>query len=990
VRKVRGSKIARNTRDTTLNISNPTDVKPITALAHSFLATFHRNGEFPDGLAFREALTQANLDYTPESLRRVDRLLVQIRVKLKPTFRAFVEQPDHLNFLHLLCYYTGMVVSRYIGQDCAWYIYPDLIRHIPAEAAADYPECFASSIGCVYASGDFFIPLSAIQEILFEESTGRSLLASADQFMRRAVAAPVLLPSSDALGTPQDEIAKALQRSAEFAGFVAAFAISTSLKDGSALAPMHSYELASGQKQVVSLMVDDAREGITTGQQRLEDNSAGALHAVASYDGNVNLPTFRTDALILEVRSYQSSLAFSVAIPYRPANDGAPFALHSPRLVSSSLADARAPELAAALFVGINQFKPAGLWAAHFEDENSAESIAYRAHTLESKAPPEASDTIRLDHISIKRCVDALPEHERAYPFVPRPEWLSGDALWKTFNDMPKLLRNGKVVWAHIIQANTQLFKRGEHGHPAEIVYDPRGETAPQDLAPIAQALFALKAKHASLDANDPSQRPLLAIAEYLNAETARVSALAVPKAITDQNMLISSIYVERAHLPSGHLQLPYFPVLISEACAGSAMVLPSRWWPTAVLAQWQRVADAGQHAKWMDAWRALAAGRNEEDERDYQGRLKALQTYVKQGVSEERIAQYQQWGLNKISADADPPPFEWEWELSSELGSYAESVLREVEADRARGLGLNVARARNAFAARYTAQMIALHRLQLCKARGASTENIQLWPDEVQYAALGVVAGCEEAGLHAAWMLCGVWQRPEFYFDLLRPEVRFIFMLFASVLKVPLPPLTAFSETPMLNALLEDDRWCTLDAHALAPLCLAACEEHTRLAPRGPFQGLPIGIVLVFKLRAMRGLANPSVDHPLLKVPVEPFPESVSLDAACDELVARVRERMQRNGYQEAAIYEAVVTSVPLPTQAASKNQASKGGLNIVALIGAIVCFALMALCIRFFPTTTDRFVVLLIYGLGVLGFGGLGLGYVIQTVRSLTSRGK
>jgi hypothetical protein len=95
-------------------------------------------------------------------------------------------------------------------------------------------------------------------------------------------------------------------------------------------------------------------------------------------------------------------------------------------------------------------------------------------------------------------------------------------------------------------------------------------------------------------------------------------------------------------------------------------------------------------------------------------------------------------------------------------------------------------------------------------------------------------------------------------------------------------------------------------------------CREHTYIAPEGPFRGLPIAILAMLKLRAMSGLANPEVDHSLFNTPMGPLPARVPFNEAMDELVARVNARMEQHGYDKKAIYEAVVTNVALPIEAA------------------------------------------------------------------------
>lgn len=325
----------------------------------------------------------------------------------------------------------------------------------------------------------------------------------------------------------------------------------------------------------------------------------------------------------------------------------------------------------------------------------------------------------------------------------------------------------------------------------------------------------------------------------------------------------------------------------------------------------------------WQKLWRKRASGRIKADEEYFLLTRKSLGEYARNGLSVEEI-ESRDYHASKMPPKA-PSPYDWEWNVGGWLTSYAEALVREIEDERSRGLALNAKRAQNAFAAEFTAQMINLHRLLLSTTRGWSKDNIRMQPDTVLYTALGLVAGCEEDSLRSARMLCAAWRRPDFYGGFLRPTERFLFTILSAYLNEPTPPLVAHKasgKSPVLDILLAGGRWRNADAEKLKPLCFIACREYTYIAPEGPFLGLPIAVLLMFKLRELSGLANPEVVHSLFNPPIDALPTRVSFSSAPDELVTRVRERMGQHGYDEKTIYDAIVKNVTLPIETAAARK--------------------------------------------------------------------
>ena len=171
---------------------------------------------------------------------------------------------------------------------------------------------------------------------------------------------------------------------------------------------------------------------------------------------------------------------------------------------------------------------------------------------------------------------------------VDTPKWLKefpDDATNIFFYNLGKLRRNGVVVWGHIIQANSALFKPGDFDSGAEVVYslDLSYSVAPAELAAIASALFSLK--H-----TEPPDPELAWFARYLTNELIRIYGRPVPASISPRRRcLVSTTYLPRKHFPGPDhcLKQSFLPILVNPKPPHVAMVLPSRYWPESMLDWW-------------------------------------------------------------------------------------------------------------------------------------------------------------------------------------------------------------------------------------------------------------------------------------------------------------------------------------------------------------------------------------------------------------------
>lgn len=171
------------------------------------------------------------------------------------------------------------------------------------------------------------------------------------------------------------------------------------------------------------------------------------------------------------------------------------------------------------------------------------------------------------------------------YLRVKKPEWLKqrpDDKMNLFFDRLSAVFKNGKVVWGHVIQANSTLFQAGTSDAPGELVYSLQdGAYCSELLPPVAQDLFSLKG-------TEPSNPELAPIANYLTDEYIRVYGLDVPRCVSPRlNCKISTTFFVRKHLPGERLCRTILPIVVLEDAPMVAAPLPSRYWSEELVNWW-------------------------------------------------------------------------------------------------------------------------------------------------------------------------------------------------------------------------------------------------------------------------------------------------------------------------------------------------------------------------------------------------------------------
>lgn len=314
---------------------------------------------------------------------------------------------------------------------------------------------------------------------------------------------------------------------------------------------------------------------------------------------------------------------------------------------------------------------------------------------------------------------------------------------------------------------------------------------------------------------------------------------------------------------------------------------------------------------RWLTGWKRTSNANRRWVDSYYPRQLEALAFYVEHGkdIGAEAMAQYLEPG--------DPPGPGWDG-LSTKLNWYASLRLWEweragMEDQRTDGLALG-----SALAARHIAHMIDIHLYCRCQQRFGKKRPspIHLHPSST---VIGLINGWERAP-EWAQLQVNIAQRGLADTSLSGPVSAFVINVLAQYFEVPEVHIKVHGSRWVkdvegdqdMQGLL--DTWRNPDPDVVAPHCLAACNLHTHHSlPSSNKQyreigsvltRTPVAVLLVFKLRELLGLENPTIEHPLI-ASMRGRTALAATPLEVDEVLLRVMHRMKLDGYDENQIIE-------------------------------------------------------------------------------------
>lgn len=309
------------------------------------------------------------------------------------------------------------------------------------------------------------------------------------------------------------------------------------------------------------------------------------------------------------------------------------------------------------------------------------------------------------------------------------------------------------------------------------------------------------------------------------------------------------------------------------------------------------KAAPSGLNPAWTAKWRAEVRKSN-----------RWYETYLPVAVADlEGYADGKDWDFG--SANSIAPKMtrrSWEGPLKSDLDLYAVLKLRDLEVRAMDGGAFDRDAALQAFAAGYTAEMLFMHAYTAYKRACGMAMTHMGW-SRLPFSALGVVIGCTDQAFRLARLQLARYRHEPSY-EQGFPIYHFLFALLNDYLDEPPLPSRGGTAHTLHGQLLAN--WRSADPAALIPLFQEACDFHTwRCASgsgdefdQGDWTHIPIEILLLFKLRILAGLANPRLAHPIMATSLGELPDEVAF--VPEPLLARVLDRMHRDGYDEKQIF--------------------------------------------------------------------------------------
>jgi hypothetical protein len=186
---------------------------------------------------------------------------------------------------------------------------------------------------------------------------------------------------------------------------------------------------------------------------------------------------------------------------------------------------------------------------------------------------------------------ELLGSAPRSFGFLQRLHWRVKPPWWCD-EHAPKLLaiyeqqqflrEEGEIVWGVCVQANVLLSQSGRDNCPGAVLYSCQSSWSDElvPLLALAEQLFELKDWTRYAD----EER---AFGRVLANERPSVMHRKVPQSLASgRRVILTTVMFHRKHLPGRRMTHRFFPLLV-HADVKATLMVPSRYWPVDLLAEW-------------------------------------------------------------------------------------------------------------------------------------------------------------------------------------------------------------------------------------------------------------------------------------------------------------------------------------------------------------------------------------------------------------------
>ncbi|MCH7336694.1 hypothetical protein [Acinetobacter sp. NIPH 2699] len=299
-------------------------------------------------MAYRQQLNDINLDFSAESLHRLDQVLSLIKKQTQPDYARYCEELPYQQFVIFCGIYLATTIARVTHQSIKWFSYEEMKAFTQR---AEFPQTLSTFVSCMIGNMFQHLPIEVICDGLFTDPVEATCQERLSFYQQHAK--PLLLMSEENKKLPveaQSEAEQAWVEAIKAAGFLAHHSLYM-IENGSQLIPT-LIQSNGEQKLLQSLIGDNSSQ---QGHEMLATNLNQFKRQAFVEDIYANLPIERIDALSIHVRAYEPHAGqWVIVLPYQHHDQG--FEFYTPLSSGSSTPVELNPLLFKAFWQGFDDF----------------------------------------------------------------------------------------------------------------------------------------------------------------------------------------------------------------------------------------------------------------------------------------------------------------------------------------------------------------------------------------------------------------------------------------------------------------------------------------------------------------------------------------------------------------------------------------------------------------------------------------------------------